>query len=566
MPVSSSRLGAILGLPSLGRRQVNLKDFRREGLAILSNYAWIRNNQRLYETRGNEYPMEIEPADCRCSSCHRTFGEICNYSPADVIASKHPPLIQGYRCIRICFPEDGDDQNSPRMRWFCWDCSASRERMIAACDGLYDDYIAEDGQDVFAFIEQTVLEDRLGDFAGWESLRALGGTVVDEEFKYTIDRRYQTAIKNLGTPPIDIYANRQPTSRWDEFIYWVRKISLWDELDVTERDYKLKIAEAIVAARDALLSGDEWIAPLRRALRSTQQNLVSWRAHGRFLEWVDAHPDEAQAALLAIWSDGTDEERTRKFLHIVPATADGVPSRGNRISLVAFLMMGNDPTSYPPYRSTPLDIGYKLANYDPEPEDFADAYVHALGFFDRILLEARQRDLHLRDLLDVQSLLWVMTTWSVDDSPMRDWPAAERAAFQHFRGEQVIEPEIDDPFAALSDELLLPVAFLRRINDLLEDKRQAIFYGPPGTGKTYVARRLAETIAGDSSRVALVQFHPSYAYEDFVQGYRPAASGGFELRDGPLVRIADAARNDPDQTYVLLIDEINRGNIAKVFG
>ncbi|MCO5175801.1 MAG: AAA family ATPase [Thermomicrobiales bacterium] len=157
---------------------------------------------------------------------------------------------------------------------------------------------------------------------------------------------------------------------------------------------------------------------------------------------------------------------------------------------------------------------------------------------------------------------------------MANWPEEEKARLQTFRT-KTTDPSPDpitpppsptDPLAALADELLLPVEFLLRINNLLDDKRQAIFYGPPGTGKTYVARRLAETIAGDSSRVALVQFHPSYAYEDFVQGYRPAASGGFELRNGPLVRIANAAREDPGQTYVLLIDEINRGNIAKVFG
>jgi 5-methylcytosine-specific restriction enzyme B len=70
----------------------------------------------------------------------------------------------------------------------------------------------------------------------------------------------------------------------------------------------------------------------------------------------------------------------------------------------------------------------------------------------------------------------------------------------------------------------------------------------------------------ESGRVELVQFHPSYAYEDFVQGYRPAMGGAFELRDGPLKRISDIARNQPDVKHVLVIDEINRGNIAKVFG
>ena len=131
------------------------------------------------------------------------------------------------------------------------------------------------------------------------------------------------------------------------------------------------------------------------------------------------------------------------------------------------------------------------------------------------------------------------------------------------------EPDAEIDIATLADELYLPSAFLEEINTLLEDKRQVIFQGPPGTGKTYVARKLAEHIAGSKDRVTLVQFHPSYAYEDFVQGFRPALiSGqpGFELKDGPLLRAAKRAAVEPDVKHFLIIDEINRGNLAKVFG
>ncbi|MCE2405805.1 MAG: AAA family ATPase [Dehalococcoidia bacterium] len=122
---------------------------------------------------------------------------------------------------------------------------------------------------------------------------------------------------------------------------------------------------------------------------------------------------------------------------------------------------------------------------------------------------------------------------------------------------------------ALADDLLLPVHFLEEIHTLLKDKKQVIFQGPPGTGKTYVARALAKHLAGKEERVTLVQFHPSYAYEDFVQGFRPTLRGGqpgFELRDGPLLRAAERARGEPGSDHFLVIDEINRGNIAKVFG
>ncbi|MBM4418705.1 MAG: AAA family ATPase, partial [Chloroflexi bacterium] len=113
---------------------------------------------------------------------------------------------------------------------------------------------------------------------------------------------------------------------------------------------------------------------------------------------------------------------------------------------------------------------------------------------------------------------------------------------------------------------LEPPNYLDDVLDLLIDRRQVIFYGPPGTGKTYIARKLAEACAGAKDRVTPVQFHPSYSYEDFVWGYRPKADGTFRLEDGPLLVAARAAREQPGEIHVILIDEFNRGNIAKVFG
>ena len=121
----------------------------------------------------------------------------------------------------------------------------------------------------------------------------------------------------------------------------------------------------------------------------------------------------------------------------------------------------------------------------------------------------------------------------------------------------------------LANDLYLPADFLQEIETLLEDKRQVIFQGPPGTGKTYVAQKLAKHLAGSEERVTLVQLHPSYSYEDFVQGFRPTLKGfqaGFELRDGPLRKAAKKAKEEPDAKHFLVIDEINRGSLAKVLG
>lgn len=127
-----------------------------------------------------------------------------------------------------------------------------------------------------------------------------------------------------------------------------------------------------------------------------------------------------------------------------------------------------------------------------------------------------------------------------------------------------------DPLAALAEELLVEKSNLEELVWLLEDKRQIILYGPPGTGKTYLARRLGAVLAGDPVRCMIVQFHPSLSYEDFFEGYRPRISAdgqlSYELRQGPLALLSEQATAAPSVPHVLVIDEINRANLPKVFG
>lgn len=104
--------------------------------------------------------------------------------------------------------------------------------------------------------------------------------------------------------------------------------------------------------------------------------------------------------------------------------------------------------------------------------------------------------------------------------------------------------------------------------ELLTDKKNVILQGAPGVGKTFAARRLAYSIMGvqDSERVMMVQFHQSYSYEDFIMGYRPTENGGFVLKKGPFYNFCKKAENDSDNDYFFIIDEINRGNLSKIFG
>jgi 5-methylcytosine-specific restriction protein B len=109
---------------------------------------------------------------------------------------------------------------------------------------------------------------------------------------------------------------------------------------------------------------------------------------------------------------------------------------------------------------------------------------------------------------------------------------------------------------------------LQTLKSLLMRKKNLILQGAPGVGKTFAAQRLAYTIMGvkDESRVKVIQFHQNYSYEDFVIGYKPNAEGGFSLVNGIFYEFCQQARAHREMPYFLIIDEINRGNLSKIFG
>jgi len=381
---------------------------------------------------------------------------------------------------------------------------------------------------------------------------------------------------------IPVVAMWKPTeNRWSSFIYWAGRFRASAEFDANERDYKLALAEMLAPARRAVLAGeDDWQDPLATALRSKHNNLIGWRETDRFVKWAASNPDAAHEGLAAIWqTEAEPATAMAAFLERLPK--DIVTTPGQRVSIGSVLLMAGDPYRCPPYRPSPVQLALKLTDFGAPATDEVARYTQALDFFDAVLDRAAGQGVDLRDRLDAQSVTWAVTT----EGPSNDWLPEDRSALDRFRlsgGTVPDEIEVEPPrepgkpeptgrpsLMVLADELLIDVEQLNEIADLLDVKRQLVFYGPPGTGKTFVAHRLALALAGDSTRVRVIQFHPSYAYEDFVEGYRPRLFGttpGFELVPGPLKRMAELAAANPGHKHFLVIDEMNRGNVAKVLG
>jgi 5-methylcytosine-specific restriction enzyme B len=359
------------------------------------------------------------------------------------------------------------------------------------------------------------------------------------------------------------------SSKWGQFIHWVKRFYEREAFEEEERNYKLRIAEKLLDAMQALVEGREWLPPLRQAFKDRHNNLTPWQTADRFLKWCESDPGSAEAALSSLWmSTGSVVERIRSLMEGMPSSA--VRGSGSRLTIASFLLTAVDPVSFPVYKEMQFRRGFELTDFPNPPQDMdeAEVYQYALDFLDRMAQEASIRGVEIEDRLDSQSLLFLVTKPAVEDLQ-----GDERVALENYAGglRDPVEPdpEVRRPpkLEDLAESLLFDGTYLQRIERLLQDKGQVIFHGPPGTGKTWVAREIARFYA-EPDAMEMVQFHPSYAYEDFIEGYRPSRDGGsgFILRDGPLKRLARRATERQPVPHILIIDEINRGNLAKVFG
>ena len=354
-----------------------------------------------------------------------------------------------------------------------------------------------------------------------------------------------------------------PPTAWDAYLAAARE--KYEEIERAEH-YKTDLGKALAKAREALLrEGEDWPKLVVAAIKHNKNNIIHWREQTKLAEWIDSNPREARDALSGIWTadDRTPGERVRSFDGNLSEHVFSRQAKSTRLDVASYFMMGIDPHRYPPYRRGAFQDTYRKLDY---PESSASGvggeYEHALDFLDRLLKEARGRGMDRPNTrLDAQSIVW----WSKDP----------------------IEPPPPPPPSA------------HALNTIL--------YGPPGTGKTWrtvtravaiIENRSMHEVAQEdraavkkrfdeqrrAGHIEMVTFHQNTTYEDFVEGIRPVLTGAggistdapprtesagdvrYELSRGVFLRIAERAALDPNQPYVLIIDEINRGNVARIFG
>ena len=364
---------------------------------------------------------------------------------------------------------------------------------------------------------------------------------------------------------------------WDSYLAAARE--RYEEIDRAER-FKIDLGEALTKAREALLRDERgWPGLVKAAITNKQNTIVNWRNHSKLTEWIDGNVGESRDALLKAWSedDRTPGDRVRAFDDSLPESVFSRGATGTRLNVASYFMMGIDPQRYPPYRQKPFRVAYQSLGHPPfSGSDAGDEYEYALDFLDRVLEEARRRGMDKPGTrLEAQSVVWWSPQNPGSSSPPRD-PAPP------------VTPRPRDP-----------VRSAHALNTIL--------YGPPGTGKTWhtvtravavVENREVGVVAQEdraavkgrfdehraAGRIETVTFHQNTTYEDFVEGIRPVLAGGesagadapaepgsggevrYELSRGVFRRIAERAAQDPDSRYVLVIDEINRGNVSRIFG
>ncbi len=319
-----------------------------------------------------------------------------------------------------------------------------------------------------------------------------------------------------------------------------------------EYDYKANMLQALTAVLSDVREqdADSSIAALREfvtAYRQSGINLTSWQEWDILNKYLASVPaDNVQQNVISLLDDDGDLiERIDTFREKFEVDyKQYLQSKGTiRLGIISLFLMGYLKGDHIIYRASIV----KKACSDWDGPDIIGGhrndgskysqYLTIIPSLRSILTKALDRPV---DMIDVHSLLWFNFTDSYDQ----------------------YKEESGLTMVAVDER-----PFMRHLVRVANRTRNIILYGPPGTGKTYWAREFSQRFG---NRVEFITFHQSFAYEDFVEGLKPSSDNSgrirYDVQDGAFKRICQRAKEESDKEYLLVIDEINRANIAKVFG
>ena len=292
---------------------------------------------------------------------------------------------------------------------------------------------------------------------------------------------------------------------------------------------------------------NSWFFPNEKNLADGQFDLL-WEAFERGVEWGDAGDENVSESFLSAYDQANECPNVGWKLTIGLYWArpwSFVPLDSNSRSYIASYLNQNIPTKGPKKRASAKGYVGLIESLESKFEE--PSYpVHS---FPELSLEA-----------------WRLAGHESEGALIED--ADED--YDTTQADVIVEPYSAE--SILDDGGFLDLPEIERLLERLRTKKNVILQGPPGTGKTWLAKRLAFALMGekDEKRIRAVQFHPNLSYEDFVRGWRPVAredgDARLELADGVLMQAIDAAKETPKRPHVVVIEEINRGNPAQIFG
>jgi hypothetical protein len=360
-------------------------------------------------------------------------------------------------------------------------------------------------------------------------------TVQMMRFLYAYDLHEQPVIfrkPDVLVEAIEGFARFARTARYQR-----------DEYDY-KRDLLHVLHEALsniteAEAADMVGKLTAWVSSYRKEI----DNLTSWQNRDVFERYLTAVPaDQTHLQLQALLDeDGDLQERINSFREGFESDYQVYVDEPGRLGLgfISLLLMGADMETHIIYRAMVIRKACKdwgVEDFTTGKRNDGDKYTHLQALVPPLQARLTKAIDRKADLIDVHSLLWFNYSDEYDV-----FKRAEEGQKDH--------------------------KFMRELLRIVERTRNIILYGPPGTGKTYWVEQYRRRLP--AQQTFFVTFHQSYAYEEFVEGLKPSSVDGqirYHVMPGIFRQVCAAAAADPDNEYLLVVDEINRANIAKVFG